>query len=99
MINSIITKLFGDPSEKKVKFYTKEIEKIKDLEKKFENFSLEDVKNKTQEFKDKFKNLDFRKQEDSKKIKNILDEIKYEAFALVKTTCKLISGKEFELSE
>jgi preprotein translocase subunit SecA len=99
MINSILTKIFGDPSEKKVKFYQKEIEKIKEVEQKFENFSLEDVKNKTQEFKKKFENLDFRKKEDSEKIKNILNEIKYEAFALVKTTCKLINGQNFELSE
>jgi preprotein translocase subunit SecA len=91
MINSIITKIFGDPSEKKVKFYTKEIEKIKEAEKKFENFSLEDVKNKTQDFKKKFENLDFKKKEDAQKLKNILNEIKYDAFALVKTTCKLIN--------
>jgi preprotein translocase subunit SecA len=54
MINALITKLFGDPSEKKVQFYTREIEKIKISEKKFENFSLEDIKNKTIEFKTKF---------------------------------------------
>ena len=99
MINSILTKIFGDPSEKKVKFYQKEIEKIKEAEQKFENFSLDDVKNKTQNFKKMFENLDFRKKEDSEKIKNILDEIKYEAFALVKTTCKLINEQTFELSE
>jgi len=54
MINALITKLFGDPSEKKVQFYIKEIENIKISEKKFESFNLTDVKNKTAEFKAKF---------------------------------------------
>jgi len=98
-INSIITKIFGDPSEKKVKFYTQEIEKIKDYEKKLENISLSDIKNKTEEFKKRFEGLDFKVPSDLIKINNILSEIKYEAFAIVKTACKLINGQEFELSE
>jgi len=56
------------------------------------------VKNKTNEFKALFVDLDFEKEEDSKKIKKILEGIQLEAFALVKTTCKLINGQEFELS-
>jgi preprotein translocase subunit SecA len=55
MINKIITKIFGDPSEKKVQFYTHEIEKIKLEEKKLENLSLDDIKNKTEQFKEQFK--------------------------------------------
>jgi preprotein translocase subunit SecA len=54
MINSIINKIFGDPSEKKVKFYISEIEKIKIAEANIDNFTLEDIKKKTLEFKTKF---------------------------------------------
>ena len=99
MINDIILKIFGDPSVKKVNLYKDQIEDIKKLESRFKDFSLDDVKNKTAEFKEKFKDLDFSITEDNKKIKNILEEIKYEAFALVKTACKLINGKTFELSD
>ncbi len=99
MIESIIKAIFGDPSEKKVKEISRLIEKIKEFEKAQENFSLEDVKNKTTEFKSKFEWLDFKDAEDTKKIKAILNEIKCEAFALVKTTAKLINGQTFELKD
>lgn len=99
MIESIIKAIFGDPSEKKVKEISRLIEKIKEFEKAQENFSLEDVKNKTTEFKSKFEWLDFKNVEDTKKIKAILNEIKCEAFALVKTTAKLINGQTFELKD
>ncbi len=97
MIEKIIKNIFGDPSEKKVKELTKLVEKIKEIEKSQENFTLEDIQNKTAEFKKLFEWLDFKNLEDSKKIKEILNNIKLEAFALVKTACKLINGKEFEL--
>lgn len=99
MIESIIKAIFGDPSEKKVKEISRLVEKIKEFEKAQENFSLEDIKNKTTEFKSKFEWLDFKEAEDTKKIKAILNEIKCEAFALVKTAAKLINGKTFELKD
>jgi len=99
MLNEIIKKIFGDPSEKKVAYYTKLVEEIHKNEEKFKDFSLEDVKNKTQEYKKLFEGLDFQVEEDSKKIKDILDEIKLEAFALVKQATKLINGQTFELSD
>jgi len=54
MIESIIKAIFGDPSEKKVKEISRLVEKIKEFEKTQESFSLEDVKNKTLEFKKLF---------------------------------------------
>lgn len=99
MINNIITKIFGDPSEKKVNFYKKQVEHIKKIELDFKDFSLEDIKNKTNELRNKFKWLDFSLAQDNKKIKIILEEIKYEAFALVKIACKLINGQTFELAD
>jgi preprotein translocase subunit SecA len=91
MLNEIIKKIFGDPSEKKVAYYTKLVEEIHKKEEQFKNYSLEDVKNKTQEYKKLFEGLDFEIEEDSKKIKKILDEIKLEAFALVKQATKLLN--------
>ena len=99
MINELLTKIFGDPSEKKVKMYERKIEEIKKSEEKFSNFSKDDIKNKTLEFKQKFEWLNFENWEDKEKITDILEEIKYDAFALVKTACKLIYEKEFELKE
>jgi len=99
MIEKIIKSIFGDPSEKKVKEISKLVEKIKEFEKTQENYSLEDVQNKTSEFKVMFEWLDFKNEVDSEKIKEILNNIKLEAFALVKTACKLINNKEFTLSD
>ena len=99
MIENIIKKIFGDPSEKKVKELSLQVEKINEAEKLYVSYSLEDVKNKTKEFQALFEWLDFEQEEDSKKILEILDDIKFEAFALVKTTCKLIFDKTFELSD
>lgn len=99
MIENIIKSIFWDPSEKKVKEISKQIEKIKEFEASQENFSLDDVKNKTNEFKKLFEWLDFKKEEDSKKIKEILNQIKFEAFSLVKTATKLIMWKEFILKD
>ena len=99
MIEEIIKTIFWDPSEKKVKQLTKVLTKIKEFEKSQENYTLDDVKKKTQEFKELFVWLDINSKEDSKKIKDILESIKAEAFALVKTTAKLLYGKEFELRD
>jgi len=99
MIENIIKSIFGDPSEKKVKEISKQVEKILEFEKDQENYSIDDVKNKTAEFKKLFEWLDFKKEEDSKKIKQILNDIKFEAFALVKTAAKLINGKNFNIKD
>jgi preprotein translocase subunit SecA len=97
MIEKFIKSIFGDPSEKKVKEISKYIDKIKEIEKTQEKFTLKDVEKRTNEFKAMFEWLDFQKEEDSNKIQTILNSIKLEAFALVKTTCKIINLKEFEL--
>jgi len=98
MLNDIIRKIFGDPSEKKVKYYTSLVEKIHQKEEEYKNLSLDDIKQKTQEFKKLFEGLDFRKEEDSKKIKKILNDIKLDAFAIVKQATKLLNWQTFELS-
>jgi len=99
MIEKIIKSIFGDPSEKKVKEITKLVNKIHEIEKSQEWYSIDDVQNKTAEFKAMFEWLNFKNEIDSEKIKEILESIKLEAFALVKTACKLINNKEFTLDD
>ncbi|MDD5770304.1 MAG: preprotein translocase subunit SecA [Candidatus Gracilibacteria bacterium] len=98
MIDDIIKAIFGDPDKKKIKYYSSIVEQFHKKEEEFANFSLEDIQNKTAEFKQKFVGLDFKNPEDSLKIKELLKEILIEAFANLKQATKLINGKEFELA-
>jgi preprotein translocase subunit SecA len=97
MLENIYKSIFGDIDEKKVKRYQKIIETIRIREKDFEDLTPEQIKEKTAEFKSKFEGLSFKNSEDSKKIKQILDDIKVDAFALVKTAAKRLEWKTYEL--
>jgi len=99
MINSIIIKIFWDPSEKKVNQYKKLVEEIHKKEEIYKDYSLDDIKNKTKNFKELFKDLNFKNEDDSKKIKEILDDIKLDAFAIVKQATKIINWQKFTLSD
>lgn len=101
MINKLITKVFGDPSEKRVKLYSRDLEEIKLIEAKLEKelTSLELVQAKTREFMARFEGLDYRIDEDYRKIKTTLNDIKFEAFATHRIACRLINGKSFEVLE
>lgn len=97
MIDNIVKAIFWDPDKKKIKYYTQIVEKIHLQEAEFASFTLEDVKNKTEELKALFTGLNFQNPEDSKKIKETLKDIIAPAFANLKQATKLINGKEFEL--
>jgi len=73
---SIINKIFGDANEKYLKKIQPLVEKINSLEKEFESFSNENLKEKTKEFKEKLKKGE------------TLDDILPEAFALVREAAK-----------
>lgn len=73
---SIITKIFGDANEKYLKKIQPLVDEINSLEKEFEKFSDEKLKEKTKEFKERL-----RKGES-------LDNILSEAFALVREAAK-----------
>ena len=96
---AFITKLFGDPSEKKLKIYKKDLEKIKEIEKKYrdEIKTISEVQAKTHEFQSKFEGLDL--DEDIKEIKERLNGIKHEALALHRRACEIIHGQVFEFGE
>ncbi|MDP5038989.1 MAG: preprotein translocase subunit SecA, partial [Candidatus Gracilibacteria bacterium] len=97
MIDDIIKKIFGDPDKKKIKYYSQIVQEIHKKEQEFADFTLDDVKNKTEELKSFFLDLDFENQDDSKKIKDLLNKIKVDAFANLKQACKLINGQTFEI--
>ncbi len=78
---SLISKIFGDANEKYVKSLQPTVEKINGLEKEFEGFSDEKLKEKTAEFKDRISR------------KESLDDILPEAFALVREAAKRTLGQ------
>jgi preprotein translocase subunit SecA len=96
---SFITKIFGDPSEKKVKTYQKELENIKKIETEYASSitTIEQVQAKTHEFQSRFNELDIDNENDFQEIKNILEATKYEAFALHRRACQIIYGQKFDL--
>jgi len=56
MLNEFLKKFISDPTEKKLKKYTAEVEEIKKIEERFvkEFTTIEQIQTKTQEFKAKF---------------------------------------------
>ncbi len=82
---SFFSKLFGDSSVKAVEQYKQTVDKINELELTFQSFSLEQLSNKTQEFKDKL-NLT-----DDKVVS--LDDILPEAFATVREASRRTLGQ------
>ncbi|WP_392506683.1 preprotein translocase subunit SecA [Rickettsia sp. 2024-CO-Wats] len=77
---SILKKLFGTANDRTVKKLFAEITKINSLEPAIQKLSDEELKNKTVEFKEKLKNG------------ATLDDIVYEAFAVVREAAKRICG-------
>ncbi len=85
MFSKIINKVFGDPVEKELNIIRKQVEEINEIEKKLQNLSDEELKNKTNELKEKLKNG------------KTSDEILPEAFAVVKNACRRLLGKKFNI--
>ncbi len=97
---SLFNTIFGDPSEKRVKLYTKELDQVKTIETEYKNTitTIEQIQSKTHEFQSRFSGLDISSETDIREIKRILESTKYEAFALHRRACELIYGQEFDLS-
>ncbi len=96
---NLISLIFGDPSQKKLRSYEKALEKIKWVEVRFrtEISSIEEVQAKTHEFQSLFEWLDMEEAEDIWKAERILEDIIYEAFALHRRACELIYGQSFDI--
>ncbi len=97
MLEDIIKAIFGDPDKKKINNYLKVVEEIKLKEKEFEGFTLDQVKAKTLELKENFKDLDFQNPKDFEEINSKLKEVLVEAFTNLKTATKLINWQKFTL--
>ncbi len=95
---SLIAKIFGDPSEKRIKKYQKDLDAIKTYEARFQTEiqTVEEVQARTHALQSLFIWLDIENSDDRIKIREILESIKHEALALHRRACILIYGKEFD---
>ena len=80
MISGLLRKIFGTKNDREIKALTKEVEKINALESEYEKLSDEDLKNKTNIFKERLANGE------------TLDDILVEAFATVREASKRVLG-------
>ncbi len=78
---SLFKKIFGDQNQKTINQLAPFIAQINELESQFENFSIENVRAKTEEFKNRLSNSE------------TLDDILPEAFALVREAAKRTQKK------
>ena len=80
MIGGLLKKIFGTKNDREIKALTKEVEKINALESEYEKLSDEELKNKTNIFKERLQNGE------------TLDDILIEAFATVREASKRVLG-------
>jgi preprotein translocase subunit SecA len=78
---SILTRIFGTANDRIIKKLKKEVEKINQLEPQIAGLSDEELKLKTQEFKKRLEGGE------------TLDDITYEAFAVVREAAKRVIGQ------
>src|SRR5699024_9579333 len=78
LMAGVLTKIFGDGNKKQLKRLQKRVERIEAMEEEFEAFSDADLKNKTAEFKERYKNGE------------TLDDLLVEAYAVVREASKRV---------
>lgn len=100
-MHPILKALFGDPTEKRLAQYFRDLEDVKKHEERLasELKDLDAVQAKTRAFMARFEGLDHENPEDYAKIKEILAEIRTEALAVHRIACRVIAGREFELED
>jgi len=98
VIESIINSVFWDPDKKKLKKYGKDLAIIRELEQKFSHMSLEDIQKRNKEIISSFQDIGFSTESGSKAVIEWLESVKHEAGALWLIACRLISGKDHELT-
>ena len=82
MIAYILKKVFGTKSERDLTRMKPLVAKVNQLEEEYQKLSESELKNKTNEFKERLANGE------------TLDDIMLEAFAVVKNACRRLAGKE-----
>ncbi|MEW9677993.1 preprotein translocase subunit SecA [Lentibacillus sp. L22] len=76
----LLQKIFGDGNQKQLNKYQKTVDKIDALEPEYEKFTDNDLKNKTEEFKERYQNGES------------LDDMLVEAYAVVREASKRVLG-------
>ena len=96
---NLISLIFWDPSQKKLKTYQKDLLQIKEIEvlMRKEISTIEEVQARTHAFQSRFEWLNLDELDDRTKAKEILEEIKFQAFALHRRACEIIYGKSFDI--
>ncbi len=96
---SFITALFANSPEKQVRAYRKELDQVRAIEVEYASTitTIEQIQAKTHEFQSRFSGLDVSDDADIVTIRQRLEEVKYEAFALHRRACEIIYGQEFDL--
>ena len=85
MFATIVKKIFGSKSERDVKRLRPLVAKINALEESYQSLTDEQLKAKTQEFKDRYANGES------------LDSMMCEAFAVVKNACRRMVGRTYQV--
>lgn len=100
-MHPILKALFGDPTEKRLAQYFRDLEEVKKRETELSPVltDLDAVQTKTRQFMARFEGLDHANPDDYAKIKEILAEIRTEALAVHRIACRIIAGREFELED
>jgi len=87
MLTKILSKFIGDPNKKEIQRLQKIVSDINQIEEKYQNLSETELKAKTNEFKERLKKGE------------TLDDIRNEAFAVVKNACRRLVGTKFKLGK
>ena len=100
LLHTLIRVLFGDPSEKRLKSYQKELRKITEFESSFALLgSISEIQEEMSRIRSKFEGLNFKDPDDLKKIRTLTNEVKYEVFALHRRASTLLMGTEYTLAD
>ncbi|HVP36077.1 MAG TPA: preprotein translocase subunit SecA [Terriglobales bacterium] len=105
MSENILTKIFGSKHERDVKKIQPIVEEINAFFEEYKSLSDEELKGKSEEFKQRIKEYlepyqaeGTPEDEQKQAQQEILDQILPEAFAVVKETCRRLLGKKWEVS-
>ncbi|MEN9266687.1 MAG: hypothetical protein Q6K99_10675, partial [Thermostichales cyanobacterium BF4_bins_65] len=91
----VLQSLLGDPSERRLRDYRAAVKLIRSLELEMASLSAEQLRQRTQEFRQKIANATAGISDDKEKLeaeRKVLDEILPEAFALVREAASRVLG-------
>jgi preprotein translocase subunit SecA len=86
MVMGLLTKVFGTKSQRDVKRLRPAVAQINEIEEVLQDLSDEQLRAKTEEFKERLSNGE------------TVDELMYEAFAVVKNACRRLCGTEITVT-